>query len=34
MTIKMMEKLGNVSNFIEMIDEPRIKRIFLESISE
>jgi hypothetical protein len=34
MTVKMMEKLGNVSNFIDMIDEPRIKRIFLQSSSE
>ena len=29
-----MSKLGNVSNFVDMIDEPRIKRIFLESSSE
>ena len=34
LTIKLMSKLGNVSNFVDMIDEPRIKRIFLESSSE
>lgn len=29
-----MSKLGNISNFVDMIDEPRIKRIFLESSSD
>jgi hypothetical protein len=29
-----MGKLGNVSNFVDMIDEPRIKRLFLKSSSE
>lgn len=34
MTKKMLEQLGNASNFMEMIDDVRIKKAFLESSSE
>ena len=34
MTKKMLEQLGNTTNFLEMIDDARIKKVFLESSSE
>lgn len=34
MTFKLLKQLGEVSSFVEMIDDSRIKRVFLESSFE